>query len=387
MIPRGSSGLLGLTPSMRRPFLQSERGLGLQRLFLPHLLALPEPLLRRAASAPRSAEGRTARRSEAAEHKVDGFTLDPQIAFLLMLAKRNQLPPLETLEPNQARAQAALYHRLLDAAPRPMARIDDAAAAGPAGFIPLRVYVPRRSGARVPGIVWYHGGGWVIGGIESHEAQLRLLADETRCAVIAVDYRLAPEHRFPAAADDALAAFRWTTERAHRYGIDPERLALGGDSAGGNLAAVVARMLRDTALPQPLVQALVYPVTDLRQTTASYRTFSDGYFLTASTMAWFVRHYLGDRKLELDPRASPLLEPDLRGLPKSYVFTAGFDPLRDEAHAYADALDAAGVPVRYVCYESLIHGFMAMTRGVRAARRAVSEIAACLRQELGVGDG
>ena len=370
---------------MRRPFLQSERGLGLQRLFLPQLLALPEPLLRRAANAPRSTDGRTPRRS-AVEHKVDGYTLDPQIAFLLMLAKKNPLPPLETLEPNQARAQAALYHRLLDAAPRPMARIDDEAAAGPGGFIPLRVYIPRRAGARVPGIVWYHGGGWVLGGIESHEAQLRLLADETRSAVIAVDYRLAPEHRFPAAADDALAAFRWTTERAHRYGIDPERLAIGGDSAGGNLAAVVARTLRDTALPQPVVQVLVYPVTDLRQSTASYRTFSDGYFLTASTMAWFVRHYLGDRKLELDPRASPLLEPDLRGLPKSYVFTAGFDPLRDEAHAYADALDAAGVPVRYVCYESLIHGFMAMTGGVRAARRAVSEIAECLRHELGVGD-
>ena len=257
----------------------------------------------------------------------------------------------------------------------------DSSLPGPAGDVPIRIYTPNGEGP-LPVVVFFHGGGFTIGSLTSHDPVAHKLAAESGAIVVAVEYRLAPEHKFPAAADDAWAATRWVVENAGRLGVDPARLAVGGDSAGGNLAAVVALMARDAGAPSIKFQALLYPVTDVGTETGSDRDFADGYLLTRDSMKWFFDHYLKSAEDAKDWRVSPLRAQSLAGLPPALIVTAGFDPLRDEGEAYARALRAAGVRVDYICYGGMIHGFVPMGRLIDTGNRAVAHIAASLREAL-----
>ncbi len=231
---------------------------------------------------------------------------------------------------------------------------------GPGGPLSLRVYRRYGSEATPPAVVYLHGGGWISGDLDSHDGSCRLLADESGCVVVAVDYRLAPEHPFPAAVEDALAAYRWVQEEAGELSIEPGRVGVMGDSAGGGLAAVVAQEMRDSDLPAPVAQCLVYPGLDMTFGSDSYETMGHGPWLDQQDMAWFRSLYLPDESSWTSPLTSPAVQPDLAGLAPAYVIAAGFDPLRDDASSYARALAAAGVPVRYRCYDDMIHGFFGM---------------------------
>lgn len=246
----------------------------------------------------------------------------------------------------------------------------------------LRCYVPRGTRSPSPALVYYHGGGWVLGDIDTHDPVTRCLANDARVPVFSVDYRLAPEHRFPAAIEDAQAAFRWVRRHAPRYGVDPGRIAVGGDSAGGNLAAVTSQQLRARSEPTPSAQLLLYPSTDFRMQTRSMQVFAKGYVLERTNVDWYRDHYLGGQSATLDPRASPLLASDFSNLPATVVVTAGFDVLRDEGEAYADALRQAGVSVEYRCARDQIHGFANMAGAVPSARRALKEAAKTLQRLL-----
>jgi acetyl esterase len=310
--------------------------------------------------------------------------LHPQAQALLDLLAERGVPPIHTLTPAQAR-QAYLDRRSFSQPdPGEVAEVRDLAAPGPAGSIPLRLYRPLGSprGAALPALVYYHGGGWVIGDLDTHDTLCRELANQSGCAVVAVDYRMGPEHRFPAAVDDVLAATRWVRDQAAALGIDAERLAVGGDSAGGNLAAVVALAARDAGDLAIAFQLLIYPATDMRRGHPSHVTNGQGYLLTSDTISYFHDHYISDARHDLDWRASPLLHPKLAGLPPALVLTAGFDPLRDEGLAYASALSAAGSRATYVCFERQIHGFIGMGRVLDEANAAVSMCAAELRRAL-----
>jgi acetyl esterase len=229
-------------------------------------------------------------------------------------------------------------------------------------------------------LVYFHGGGWTIGDLDTHDTLCRTLANQAAGAVVAVDYRMGPEHRFPAAVDDALAATVWVGAHAADLGLDAQRLALGGDSAGGNLAAVVALALRDVGhAPQPRLQLLIYPATDMRAVAPSHTSNGEGYLLTHETMVWFRNHYLAPAQWT-DWRASPLLAENLAGLPPALVITAGHDPLRDEGRQYADALSAAGTPTQYICFERQIHGFILMGKVLDEANTAVGLCAQALRR-------
>ena len=253
-----------------------------------------------------------------------------------------------------------------------------------AGGVPARVYRPHGDGP-FPVVMMFHGGGWVIGDLATADSQSREVSRGARAVVVSVDYRLAPEHRFPAAAEDCYSATLWAAEHAGEHDGDTGSLAVVGDSAGGNLAAVVAQMARDRGAPRIGFQLLVYPVTDgVHFDTASYRDNAAGFLLTAEAMHWFWDHYvpvLDDRR---NPYASPLLASDLSGLPPALVMTAEYDPLRDEGEAYGRALAAAGVPARTVRYDGFIHGFFAHTRTIDTARGAMSEACAALRSAFGM---
>ncbi|MBI2394186.1 MAG: alpha/beta hydrolase [Deltaproteobacteria bacterium] len=285
------------------------------------------------------------------------------------------------LSVEEARRQLEESAAIFAPRPRTMSRVEDRKIPGPEGLIPVRLYVPLSHRRPAAALVYFHGGGFVVGSLSSHDAPCRVLADEGRCVVIAVDYRLAPEHKFPAAVDDAVAAFRWASANAASLGIDPARIAVGGDSAGGNLAAVIAQETREDAL-RPSFQLLIYPATDFTMSAPSHRTMGSGFFLEHETMLWFRDHYLHGEAEWRDPRASPLFAPDVRGVPPAFVATAGFDPLRDEGEQYATKLRQAGVPVRYRCYPSLFHGFFSVSGGITAARTTLVEAAAELRNHL-----
>jgi acetyl esterase len=308
--------------------------------------------------------------------------LDPHARALLDLITERRVPPTHTLSPADARS-AYRDRRFFTQPDAPVvADVRTLQAPGPDGAVPLRFYRPEGLPPEAPVLVYFHGGGWTIGDLDTHDVLCRELATGAGCALIAVDYRLGPEHRFPAAVNDALAATRWVQSQAAALGVDPARLALGGDSAGGNLAAVVALALRDEggdAAP-PRLQVLIYPATDMRCGAPSHQQNGDGYLLTRDTIAYFRGHYVAEPSQWADWRASPLLHADLSRLPPALVLTAGFDPLRDEGLAYADALSAAGTPAQYVCFERQIHGFITMGRVIPEARTAVDLCTAALRR-------
>ena len=308
--------------------------------------------------------------------------LDPQAKALLDLMIERGVPPTHTLSPQDARRFYLERRGVTQPEPRAVAEVVNLAAEGPHGAIPLRLYRPAAAPRPAPTLVYYHGGGWTMGDLDTHDVLCRQLADEAGCVVVSVDYRMGPEHRFPAAVDDVLAATRWLQAHADELGLDATRFAVGGDSAGGNLAAVVALAWRDAGEAVPLrFQLLIYPATDMRLVAPSHTTNGQGYLLTADTITYFRSQYIGPEQYT-DWRASPLLHGDLSKLPPSLVITAGFDPLRDEGRQYADALSAAGSPAQYVCFERQIHGFITMGRVLGEAHTAVDLCAAALRRSL-----
>jgi acetyl esterase len=306
--------------------------------------------------------------------------LHPQAQAWLDFLKARGVPPTHTLSVADARRFYRDRRSVTQPAPPDVALARELSAEGPHGAIPLRLYRPIGSvvTTQLPVLVYYHGGGWVIGDLDTHDTLCRELANDAGCAVVAVDYRLGPENRFPAAVDDCIAATRWVRTNASDLGIDPARLAVGGDSAGGNLAAVVTIALRDAGDPPIAFQLLIYPATDMRRTAPSHTSNGQGYVLTSDTINYFHDHYIDDTAHDLDWRASPLLHPDLSRLPPALVLTAGFDPLRDEGLAYADALAAAGNPTTYVCFDRQIHGFILMGKVLDEAHAAVAVCAAAV---------
>lgn len=263
--------------------------------------------------------------------------------------------------------------------PPEIASIEDRRIPGMGGEIPIRIYRDT-SDRPAPGVVYFHGGGWVLGSINTHDKLCRDLAKEAGAVVVSVDYRLAPEHKFPAAAEDAYAATCWAGAHAEELGIDAGKLAVAGDSAGGNLAAAACLMIRDRGSPKPAMQVLIYPITDSNFDTASYRENAEGYYLTRDTMEWFWREYLSSPADGEQPYASPLRAADLSNLPPALVMTAFYDPLRDEGEAYAKRLSAAGVPTQLVRYDGLVHGFLRRTDIFNQAKIAFEQVAAAIRQ-------
>ena len=308
--------------------------------------------------------------------------LHPQAQAWLDFLKARGVPPTHTLSVAEARRFYRDRRSVTHPAPPDVGLVRGLSADGPHGAIPLRVYRPIGSAvdATLPVLVYYHGGGWVIGDLDTHDTLCRELANGAGCAVVAVDYRLGPENRFPAGVDDCIAATRWVRANAADLGIDPLLLAVGGDSAGGNLAAVVTIALRDAGDPPLAFQLLIYPATDMGRTAPSHTSNGQGYVLTSDTITYFHDHYISDAAHDLDWRASPLLHPDLSRLPPALVLTAGFDPLRDEGLAYADALAAAGNTTSYVCFDRQIHGFILMGKVLDEAHAAVALCAAELRR-------
>lgn len=282
--------------------------------------------------------------------------------------------PLSSLTPVAARD---LFEKLrIPIPPEPVARVENRRIPGPGGEIPVRIYAP--GGARGL-LVYFHGGGWVLGNLESHDGPVRMLANAAGCCVVSVDYRLAPESRHPAAAEDCYAATRWAAENARALGVDPALLAVGGDSAGGNLAAVTTLLARERGGPKIRFQLLVYPVTDHDFDRPSYLENAKGYFLERADMQWFFDHYVPDVAARSAFTASPIRAASLAGLPPAFVLTAELDPLRDEGEAYAARLREAGVPVVQTRYDGQIHGFFGMAQILPRGREAVLDAGARLR--------
>lgn len=294
-------------------------------------------------------------------------------------------PSVETLEPEEAR-EAARARRL--AAPGnevvELPRVQDLTIPGPAGRIPVRVYWPSLDGGD-PVVVYFHGGGWVLGDIDSHDLVCRRLARDSQCLFVSVDYRLAPEHKFPAAIDDAYAATSWVAANREKLRASPQGLAVAGDSAGGNLAAAVTLLARDRGAPPIDHQVLVYPVLDHRFDTASYFENGTDYFVTRAAMEWYWRQYLRTDVDGDDQRASPLRAASLDLLPSALIITAEFDPLRDEGESYGRRLQEAGVPAVISRYDGMFHGFFSQTAVVPRAYDAQQEVAAAVRKALRIG--
>ena len=307
--------------------------------------------------------------------------LDPQAETVIGLVKQSGLPEFWQLTPGQAREQYLLRVGKL-AVREPIFRTQDRAIPGPGSELPIRIYQPRESkpGELLPVLVWFHGGGFVIGNLDTHDSACRMLANQGDCLVVAVDYRLAPESKFPAAVEDSMAALRWVALHAREVGGDPERIAVGGDSAGGNLAAVCALLARNEGYPRVAFQLLIYPCTAPEPETASHRKFAEGYVLTRNTITWFYKQYVRSPKEFHDFRFAPLVADDLSNLPPALVLVAGFDPLRDEGVDYARRLIEAGNRVTLANYEGMIHGFYLMGGAVDAAKRAVAQSAQALRE-------
>lgn len=309
------------------------------------------------------------------------MALDPQVEILLGLARKANLPEVWQLTPDQGREQYLARVNKLKFS-ETIFRAEDRRIAGPGSDIALRIYTPReiKTGEKLPVLVWLHGGGFVIGSLETHDSVCRMLANQADCIVVAVDYRLAPESKFPAAVEDCQAALKWVALHAVEFGGDASCIAVGGDSAGANLATVIAILARDAAHPKLAFQLLIYPCTAPEPETASHHKFKEGYVLSRNSITWFYRQYLRSGKDVKDFRFAPLVHDDLSGLPPSLIIVAGYDPLRDEGIEYARKLIEAGNRVRLSNYEGMVHGFYLMGGAVDAARRAVAESAEAMRE-------
>ena len=304
--------------------------------------------------------------------------LDPQAKALLDVMP--PMPDFSTID--LALVRAGMAAGVLNTGePEAVAKVENRTIPGPAGQIPVRVYTPSASGPH-PGLVFFHGGGFVLCSLDTHDGICRSLANAAGSVVVSVDYRLAPEHPYPAAPEDCYAATQWVAKNGSELGIEVSRLAIGGDSAGGNLTAVTALMARDRGGPALRFQLMIYPVTDCGFGTESYRENGEGYFLTTGMMRWFWDKYLPDPKRAGEGYASPLRAANLSSLPPGLCITAGYDPLRDEGEAYAERLRQAGVDVRTSRYPGMFHGFLSMTAQLDQARKAVAEAGAALRAAL-----
>ena len=302
--------------------------------------------------------------------------LDPQILTVMEAVAALGLPANNEVSPEEARANGRARPR----APGPdVGKVEDRTIPGPDGEIPVRIYTPAGSGP-FPGLAWYHGGGWVVGDLDSADPSARHLCVGANCVVVSVDYRLAPETKFPGPAEDCYAATQWLAANAASLNVDPRRIAVGGDSAGGNLAAVVSLMSRDRGGCDIAFQLLVYPVTERNFDTPSYIDNAEGYQLSRDGMIWYWDHYLASAADAANPYAAPMQADDLSGLPPALVITAEFDPLRDEGEAYAEKLRAAGVPTTCTRYDGMIHGFYGMSAMVDKAKQAVEQSSASLRE-------
>ncbi len=305
--------------------------------------------------------------------------LDEQTAAFLKSYEDPDAPPLHTVSPDDFRAMIRELIEAVGGDAEPVSSVEDTTIPGPGGEIPVRVYTPEGEGP-FPILVYYHGGGWVIGDLDTLDPVLRPLTNQVGCVTVSVDYRLAPENVFPAAVDDAYVALKWVHRNVSSVNGDPDRIAVGGDSAGGNLSAVVSLIARDNGGPPIVHQLLIYPVTNLSSLeTDSYRNFADGYLLTEEMMEWYIDLYVPKEANRKNPLASPLLAATLEGLPPAHVVTAEFDPLLDEGKAYADALREAGVTVKYSEYDSTIHGFFTLRGVIDRGNEGIAEAADALK--------
>jgi len=310
------------------------------------------------------------------------MAIDPDTKAVLDLIRMAGRPSFETLTPAEAREAYMASRNVLQPPPEDVAETRDSTIPGPLGPVGIRLYRPFGTAASdvLPALVWYHGGGWLLGNLDSHDGVCRRFANAARCRVIAVDYRMAPEHMFPAAVDDSAAATKYVFDNATALGIDANKIAVGGDSAGGNLAAVMALMARDGTLPPLAFQLLIYPATDMMMTTVSSTTIGPGVPLTSATMKWFIDYYAKGH--ETDWRASPARVASVAGTAPALVLTCAIDPLRDEGIDYARRLEREGVRVVHLHYSDQIHGFMSMGRLIRAADQAIDMMARVLKQTL-----
>ena len=314
--------------------------------------------------------------------RLDGLELHPTSQLAVKAEALAGVPDLSALTVADARTQIGALASLLTGPKLPLARVENMAIPGPAGDIPARLFADTPAQDAGGLLVYYHGGGHVVGTLDTHDSACRFIAKHAGVGVLSVDYRLAPEHIYPAAVDDSVAALAWASENAEQLGFGPARIAVGGDSAGGNLAAVVALAAKAGEAPLPAFQLLIYPVCDYVEKRPSYELFKEGFFLTAAEMDWYRDHYIPDRDAAHEWRVSPLRAPDHAGLPPAYILTAGFDPLRDEAEDYARILTAAGVPTALRRHDGLLHSFVNQTSLHRGARDAMLEACGALRLGL-----
>jgi acetyl esterase/lipase len=337
-----------------------------QRFALKAMLSLPTPILRALSGGGVVFQG--------------GRTLDPRLQYLANAARAQGGAGAVT--PELLRAASAGSLALVAGDPEPGVRAEDLSIAAPHGGIPARAYRPEGQDPAAPIMVFAHFGGGVIGDLDTCDVFCTILARIVRCPVLSIDYRLAPEHRFPAGLDDVLAAYRWARDNAARFGAPAGKAAIGGDSMGGAFAAAIAQDLKRAGEPQPVLQLLIYPAVDLASETQSMSIYANAYPLSRGLMDWFAAQYLGPDGDPTDPRASPIRAEDLSGLCPAIVVTAGFDPLVDQGEAYAKRLRDAGVPVVYRCYDGLAHAFTAFTGAAPAADIACREVAGLVREGI-----
>jgi acetyl esterase len=310
--------------------------------------------------------------------------IDPQMHAYIDQHAALGAPPIHTLTPQQVRAGSRMQveQMALSLTPEQVAKVENRTIPAPTGEIPVRIYTPDGTGP-FPLLVFFHGGGWIVGDLDSHDAVCRALTNAAACVVLAVGYRLAPEHKFPAATEDCYAATAWAAAHAAELNADPDRIAVGGDSAGGNLSAVVTLLARERSGPRLSFQLLIYPATDCSTEFPSWVENADAPMLDAASMRWCIQHYLNDEADKTNPLASPLLASDFHKLPPALVLTAEYDLLRDEGEAYAEKLKAAGVSVTVRRYDGLVHGFFSYGAGVDRVQQAMAETAESLRSAFG----